>query len=113
MVLAAPELVEPQSVEVGGELDVTLELQSGVLAQRVVRGEEGTELETSHPVTLGNGPFGAATRVICWVLSDRGRVYPDGPFGDVAQLAERYLCKVDVRGSIPLVSTRRARLGGC
>jgi hypothetical protein len=26
-------------------------------------------------------------------------------FGDVAQLAERYLCKVDVRGSIPLVST--------
>ena len=26
--------------------------------------------------------------------------------GDVAQLAERYLCKVDVRGSIPLVSTR-------
>ena len=30
------------------------------------------------------------------------------PFGDVAQLAERYLCKVDVRGSIPLVSTLRA-----
>ena len=28
------------------------------------------------------------------------------PFGDVAQLAERYLCKVDVRGSIPLVSTK-------
>lgn len=27
------------------------------------------------------------------------------PYGDVAQLAERYLCKVDVRGSIPLVST--------
>ena len=27
--------------------------------------------------------------------------------GDVAQLAERYLCKVDVRGSIPLVSTRQ------
>ena len=26
--------------------------------------------------------------------------------GDVAQLAERHLCKVDVRGSIPLVSTR-------
>jgi hypothetical protein len=28
------------------------------------------------------------------------------PFGDVAQLAERYLCKVEVEGSIPFVSTR-------
>ena len=35
------------------------------------------------------------------------------PFGDVAQLAERYLCKVDVRGSIPLVSTRESAGCGC
>ena len=32
--------------------------------------------------------------------------------GDVAQLAERYLCKVDVRGSIPLVSTKFFAMNG-
>ena len=48
VVLATPELLEAESVEMRRELDVALELEHRVLAQRVVRGDEGAELETSH-----------------------------------------------------------------
>jgi hypothetical protein len=48
VVLATPELLEAESVEVRRELDVALELEHRVFAQRVVRGDEGAELETSH-----------------------------------------------------------------
>ncbi len=40
-----------------------------------------------------------------WAIASLSVVIALGGHGDVAQLAERYLCKVDVRGSIPLVST--------
>jgi hypothetical protein len=43
VVLAAPEFVEPEVIEVSGELEVTLELQRWILAERVVRGEERAE----------------------------------------------------------------------
>ena len=46
VVLAAPELVEAELVEVRGELEVALELQRRVLAERVVGGEERAEPET-------------------------------------------------------------------
>ncbi len=48
MVLAAPELVETEPVEMFGELDVALELESRVLAGRVVRGEKGAEAQAEH-----------------------------------------------------------------
>jgi hypothetical protein len=48
MMLAAPELVVPQRVEMLDELEIAAELQHRVLADRVVRGEEGAELETRH-----------------------------------------------------------------
>ena len=56
VVLAAPELVEAEPVEVGGELDVTLEQQGRVLSGRVVGGEERTELDPWHRVILGIEP---------------------------------------------------------
>ncbi len=40
VVLSAPELVEAEPVEVGGEVEVALELQRRVLADRMVGGEE-------------------------------------------------------------------------
>ena len=55
VVLAEPELVEAEPVEVRGEVEVALELQGRALAERVVRGEEGAELEASHRGSLGNG----------------------------------------------------------
>ena len=41
--LAAPELVVPEMVEVGGQLEVALELQRRVLTQRVVWCKKGAE----------------------------------------------------------------------
>ena len=53
MVLAAPELVIAQLVQMGGELEVIAKLQCRVLANRMVRSKEGTELETRHGRTPG------------------------------------------------------------
>ena len=61
VVLAAPELVEAEPVEVRRQLDVALELQHRVLAQRMVRGDEGAELETCHDDTLGKRTFSPAS----------------------------------------------------
>ena len=44
--LAAPELVVAEVVEVGGELEIALELQRRVLAERVVWREERAEPKT-------------------------------------------------------------------
>ena len=48
VVLAAPELVEAEAVEVRGEVEVALELEHRVLAERVVRREERAELQSAH-----------------------------------------------------------------
>jgi hypothetical protein len=48
MVLPTPELVEAETVQVGGEVEVTLELERGVLAHRMVWREERSELQTGH-----------------------------------------------------------------
>jgi hypothetical protein len=48
MVLAAPELVETERVDLLDEIEVAAELQQGILADRVMRGEKGTELEARH-----------------------------------------------------------------
>ncbi len=51
VVLAAPELVESEPVEVRGELEIALELQRRILAERVVRSQERAEPEL-HPRKL-------------------------------------------------------------
>jgi hypothetical protein len=43
--LPHPELVVPELVERGGELEVALQQQARVLTERVVRGQEGTEAQ--------------------------------------------------------------------
>jgi hypothetical protein len=48
MMFATPELFEAEPVEVRGEVEISLELQGGVFAERVVRGEERAELEAGH-----------------------------------------------------------------
>ena len=48
VVLAAPELVVAEPVEVRDEVEVALELQRRVLADRVMGREKGAELETLH-----------------------------------------------------------------
>src|SRR5262245_38287640 len=54
MVLAAPELVIAELVELLDESEVAAELQHRMLAKRVVRGEEGSELQARHGVSLRN-----------------------------------------------------------
>ncbi len=52
VVLAAPELVVTEFVEVLREVEVAAELQRRVLADRVVRREEGAKLESCHLLSV-------------------------------------------------------------
>ncbi len=48
MVLAAPEFVETQLVDLLHEIEVAAELQQRIFADRVMRGEEGAEFQACH-----------------------------------------------------------------
>src|ERR1700760_2808120 len=50
--LAAPEFVVAERIELLDQIEVAAELQHRVLADRVVRGEEGAEFEACHEVSL-------------------------------------------------------------
>src|SRR5215469_8210089 len=52
MMLAAPELVIAEIVELLHEVEVASELQHRMLTKRVMRGEKGSEFETRHDVSL-------------------------------------------------------------
>jgi hypothetical protein len=45
MVLAAPEFVETERVDLLDEIEVAAELQQRILADRVMRGEKGSEFQ--------------------------------------------------------------------
>src|SRR5277367_6593038 len=53
MVLAAPEFIIAERVVLIDEIEVAAELQHRMLADRVVRGEEGSELEARHGFLSG------------------------------------------------------------
>jgi len=48
MVFAAPELVIAEPVELLDEVEIAAELQQRMLADRMMRGEEGAEFQTRH-----------------------------------------------------------------
>jgi hypothetical protein len=48
MMLAAPEFVIAELIELLDEIEVTAELQHRMLADRVMRGQEGSEFEARH-----------------------------------------------------------------
>ena len=48
MMLAAPELVIAEIVELLHEIEVAAELQHRMLAERMMRGEKGSEFEALH-----------------------------------------------------------------
>src|SRR6266508_1001916 len=48
MVLAAPELVEAERVDLLDEIEVAAELQQRILTDRMMRGEKGSELQACH-----------------------------------------------------------------
>src|SRR5258705_13994740 len=52
MVLAAPEFVIAERIELLDEVEVAAELQHRMLADRVMRGEESSEFEARHFVSL-------------------------------------------------------------
>ena len=59
--LAAPELVEAEPIEVFGEVDVALELQRRVFTGRMVGGEERSETQAGHAAMVGSIEISAAT----------------------------------------------------
>src|SRR3954452_2094687 len=48
MVLAAPELVIAERVDLLDEVEVAAELEQRILADRVMRGEKGSEFQACH-----------------------------------------------------------------
>ena len=53
MVLAAPELIEAERIDLLDEIEVAAELQHRMLADRMMRGEEGSEFEACHGFLSG------------------------------------------------------------
>src|SRR6516225_5642664 len=88
MVLAAPEFVIAEPVEVLDEIEIAAELQQRMLADRMVRGEKGAELQTRHkglPRTRGERLVDA--------LDD-----PQVAVGPLAEGLERFLVPGAVMG---------------
>jgi hypothetical protein len=52
MVLATPEFIVAEFVEMLDQCDIAAELQHRVLADRMVRGEKGAKTEPGHQVLL-------------------------------------------------------------
>jgi hypothetical protein len=52
MMLAAPELVITERVELLDQIEVAAELQHRMLADRMMRGEEGSEFQARHEFSL-------------------------------------------------------------
>src|SRR5450759_3523356 len=52
MMFAAPEFIVAERVELLDEIEVTAELQHRMLANGVMRGEEGSEFEAGHGFSL-------------------------------------------------------------
>src|SRR6202043_1610026 len=53
MVLAAPELVIAERVELLDQIEIAAELQHRMLADRMMRGEEGSEFQARHGFLSG------------------------------------------------------------
>jgi hypothetical protein len=52
MMLATPELVVTERVELLHQIEVAAELQHRMLADRMMRGEEGPEFQARHEFSL-------------------------------------------------------------
>src|SRR6266516_6874732 len=79
MMLAAPEFVIAERIELLDEVEVAAELQHRMLADWVMRGEEGSEFEASHLFPSG----GLLLLLVCcagYVLNG-SRAIAEGPGG--------------------------------
>ena len=75
VVLAAPELVVAEPVEVLDEVEIAAELQHRVLADRMMRGEEGAEAQTGHEQVSWVLMMGAAALLPQNVTIPRGGIH--------------------------------------
>src|ERR1700738_1467400 len=89
MMLTAPELVIAQRIELLDQIEVAAELQHRMLADRVMRGEEGSEFEAGHRVSL---------RTSCsWVLFLGGSAQTTGRRSPRQSRKARRRCMVIVQ----------------
>src|ERR1035437_1890085 len=90
MMLAAPEFVVAERVELLDEIEVAAELQHRMLADRMMRGEEGSEFEACHGLLSG---------LYCsWVLCSKLRA-GEGQ-GNRGKPPTKHGCRADL-GDIP------------
>src|SRR5258707_12453840 len=55
--LAAPEFIEAERVDLLDEIEIAAELQHRMLADRMMRGEEGSKLQACHGFLSGRRLF--------------------------------------------------------
>src|SRR5258707_12568831 len=73
--LAAPEFIEAERVDLLDEIEVAAELQHRMLADRMMRGEEGSKLQACHGFLSGRLFFLAGSAQGTW--PDRARQLPN------------------------------------
>src|SRR6266550_5378011 len=103
MMLAAPEFVIAERVELLDEIEVAAELQHRMLADRVVRGEESSEFKARH-LFLSGGLLLLDRQATCWINPRQSRRRP------AAFAAWRHACRRWIAWSEPSGITRCDRL---
>ena len=73
--LAAPEFVVAERIELLDQVEIPAELQHRMLADRVMRGEEGSEFEARHGFLSGRLLLlmGLLAQATCWKASRQSR----------------------------------------
>src|SRR3979490_810766 len=66
MMLAAPEFIEAERIDLFDKIEVAAELQHRMLADRVMRGEEGSEFEACHGFLSGLIVLEGSTQTTGW-----------------------------------------------
>src|SRR6266478_2623240 len=102
MVLATPEFVIAERIELSDEIEVAAELQHRMLADRVMRGEESSEFEARHLFLSG----GQLLFLVCcagYVLNGSKAIAGIAPHAACCHARSRWIARCDLLNRINLI----------
>src|SRR5712691_8684676 len=102
MVLAAPEFVIAERIELLDEIEVAAELQHGMLAERAMRGEESSEFEARHLFLSGR----LLLLLVCgagYVLNGSKAIAGIAPHAACCHARSRGIARCDLLNRINLI----------